>query len=155
MAKTKLLYELEEDYFNFQLIALKSTIFDDYLFIYKLNSLFKMQFERAKNDLEIIISNQEYWFSVYTYNNQSNHIQYTIFNNISQEKEISNTMTLFGKETIKIPLFKSLKFYNYLLKIEADFSNDISLDLQNISYITHYQKIEVNNLKNKDYLILP
>lgn len=155
MAKKKILYELDDDYFNFSLVAIKSSIIEDYLFIYQLNDILKTHFTRAEQDLSIFINNHEFHFSIYQYQDSYNHINYTIFSNISQEKTLSETLTLFGKDTTRIPMFNSLKFYNYLLKTETDFSTEISLDLQNISHITHYQKVNAKTLKNNDYLILP
>ncbi|WP_322971493.1 IPExxxVDY family protein [Faecalibacter sp. LW9] len=85
-------YLLLDDFIDFQLVGVHSSFESSFQFIYHLNQTFDTRFHRIK-DLDILINQQEFFFSTYHWFDTFNKIEYYIIKNrpiqvVSKNKEV-------------------------------------------------------------------
>jgi len=149
-----LVLDYDDDIFNFELIGLQTVKTEDYKISLAFNTILNFKFKR-KQDFSVIQKEGEFHFSIYQFYDEKIDINYTLFSNLSLPKEIKlEDQLLFGTAVTHTYLFSELKKYNYLLKAESKFNNNISLDLQKLKLIIQHQFIYFKKLKNKENLIL-
>lgn len=149
-----LLEEDDEDLFNFNVIGLQSTLNEDFRFVFHINQYFHTRFERI-HDLHILHKKEPFTFSVFQFIDEQNHCKYTLYRNESFVKEISDTndFSLFSSFDTKHFLLPQYKQFNYLVKMEGEQLDEISLHLHQNSFINYVFTIPLKTLKNKENLI--
>ncbi|WP_372746995.1 IPExxxVDY family protein [Lutibacter sp.] len=148
-----LTFDFEDDY---SLIGIHSTE-EDYKLAFLINKHIKTKFKRFNFNLDFEGSNAE--FPLFEYKDEHNFINYYLINN-KHTQYVNNNKNggLFdGNYSTTSYLIPEKKKVDFFLKIEGgDHENYIATTLEKLKQInqiiTSYS-IELNSLKNKDYLI--
>lgn len=148
-------YILLDDFIDFQLIGINSSFETSFQFIYHLNQEFKTHFQRIK-DLDILINNQEFFFSTFHWYDSFNKIDYYIIKNrpietISKNKEVDLTHLFQGE----FPLIQKYKGCNYVLKI-AESEDDIEnllIPFKTNNFINNIEIFDISLIDDASRLI--
>tara|TARA_B100000809_G_scaffold263113_1_gene315608 strand:+ start:16768 stop:17253 length:486 start_codon:yes stop_codon:yes gene_type:complete len=158
-------HSLEIDDFedsNFTLISIHTSL-SDYKLAYLLNKDLNLCFKRSSDSLVVEDNTQEAEFSVYSYKDESQFVNWYLIENTYHG--VSNTPIengLFGaiNETVNRTsyLIPEKKKTDFLFKIEGDFDPYlVHKTIQNINkmeqVMTSYE-IDITTLKSKDFLII-
>ena len=148
-------YLLLDDFIDFQLVGVNSSFESSFQFIYHLNQNFGTGFHRIK-DLDILINQQEFFFSTYHWFDTFNKIEYYIIKNrpvqvVSKNKEVDLSQ-LFQAD---FPLIQKYKDCNYVLKVagwEDDIENLI-IPFKTNNFINNIEVYDIESISDADRLI--
>ncbi|WP_313376198.1 IPExxxVDY family protein [Chishuiella sp.] len=146
---------LYDDWIDFHLIGVNSSINTSIQFIFHLNSTFGTYFQRVK-DLDIFIDDHTYYFEIYEWFDEVNKIDYQIIKNIpnksdSKKNEV-NLSNLFKESILLVPNYKNC---NYIVKIsgwEGQIA-DLQLPFFENDFIKTIKKIEINLISTAERLV--
>ncbi|NDV41969.1 IPExxxVDY family protein [Flagellimonas sediminis] len=149
-------HKISADFFDdsFQLIAIHSNL-EDYAITYAINSNCGLYLKRMKNDLHLE-QNQSY--SVFDWDDELNHMYWTLISNKCEVEEIIPSDGLFGNNvsTRTDHLIKERKEVDYFLKVDAAEENVLAQKIKAINkiskVITAYA-LDTETLKSKRNLI--
>ncbi|MEC7264629.1 MAG: IPExxxVDY family protein [Bacteroidota bacterium] len=149
-------HKISADFFDdsFQLIAIHSNL-EDYAITYAINSNCGLYLKRMKNDLHLE-QNQSY--SVFDWDDEFNHMYWTLISNKCEVEEIIPSEGLFGNNvsTRTDHLIKERKEVDYFLKVDAAEEDVLAQKIKAINkiskVITAYA-LDTETLKSKRNLI--
>jgi len=148
-------YLLLDDFIDFQLVGVNSSFESSFQFIYHLNQDFNTRFQRVK-DLDILVNQQEFFFSTFHWYDYSNKVDYYIIKNrpiqaIFKNKEVDLSQ-LFQAD---FPLIQKYKSCNYVLKVagwEDDIENLI-IPFKTNNFINNIEILDIDLIADADRLI--
>lgn len=148
-------YLLLDDFIDFQLVGINSTFESSYQFVFHLNQIFRIGFQRIK-DLDILINQQEYYFPTFHWYDSDNKIDYHIIKNRpvhsdSQNKEVDLSQ-LFPAD---FPLVTKYKGCNYVLKITGweDEIELLDIPIKTNDFINKIEVYDIDWISDADRLI--
>ncbi|MBF0597728.1 IPExxxVDY family protein [Faecalibacter rhinopitheci] len=148
-------YLLLDDFIDFQLVGVNSSFESSFQFIYHLNQQFETRFQRI-NDLDILINQQEFFFSTFYWYDVFNKIDYHIIKNrptesISKNKGV-NLSQLFPAD---FPLVSEYDECNYILKITGwdEDVTDLKLPFKTTNFIDKLKIYDIEDIRDADRLI--
>ncbi len=148
-------YLLLDDFIDFQLVGVNSSFESSFQFIYHLNQEFDTYFQRIK-DLDILINQQEFFFSTFHWYDSFNKMDYYIIENKPIEINLKNKEVdlsqLFDEE---IHLIERYKDFNYILKVanwEEDVENLI-IPFKTNNFIKEIEIEEIDLIQDANRLI--
>ena len=138
-------YLLLDDFIDFQLVGVNSSFESSFQFIYHLNQEFDTYFERIK-DLDILINQQEFFFSTFHWYDSFHKMDYYIIENKPIEINFKNKEVdlsqLFDEE---IHLIERYKDFNYILKV-ANWEDDLENLIIPFKTNNFIKEIEIENI---------
>jgi len=148
-------YLLLDDFIDFQLVGVNSSFESSFQFIYHLNQEFSTHFTRIK-DLDILVNNQEFFFSTFHWYDSFNKIDYYIIKNRPIEAIIKNKeVDLSQLFQADFPLITKYKGCNYVLKIaecEQEIENLI-IPFKTNNFIDEIEIYDIDLIEDANRLI--
>lgn len=148
-------YLLLDDFIDFQLVGVNSSFESSFQFIYHLNQEFSTHFTRIK-DLDILVNNQEFFFSTFHWYDSFNKIDYYIIKNRPIEAIIKNKeVDLSQLFQADFPLITKYKGCNYVLKIaecEQEIENLI-IPFKTNNFINNIEIFDISLIDDASRLI--
>ncbi len=149
-------HKISADFFDdsFQLIAIHSNL-EDYAITYAINSNCGLHLKRMKNDLHL---EQNQTYAVFDWDDELNHMYWTLISNKCEVEEIIPSDGLFGSNvsTRTDHLIKERKEVDYFLKVDAAEDDILAQKIKAINkiskVITAYP-LDTETLKSKRNLI--
>lgn len=148
-------YLLLDDFIDFQLVGVSSSFESSFQFIYHLNQEFDTYFQRIK-DLDILINQQEFFFSTFHWYDSFNKMDYYIIENKPIEINLKNKEVdlsqLFDEE---IHLIQRYKDFNYILKV-ANWEDDVEnliIPFKTNNFIKEIEIEEIDLISDANRLI--
>ncbi len=148
-------YLLLDDFIDFQLVGVNSSFESSFQFIYHLNQEFNTKFYRIK-DLDILVNNQEFFFSTFYWHDSFNKVDYYIIKNrpiesIFKNKEVDLSQ-LFQAD---FPLIQKYKSCNYVLKVEGweDDIENLIIPFKTNNFISKIEIYDIDTIDDANRLI--
>jgi len=138
---------------DFQIIALRSNL-PDYKLAYKLNQRLKIQLTRKKNDLDLMINKEIFFFAAYEFLVEEQKMIYLLKNNVSKSF-IEKKAALFDNERgeKKFFLIPELFYFDFFLKVRGYNVDELTQKLKKIKNIEITRNIELFTLKSINHFI--
>ncbi len=148
-------YLLFDDFIDFQLVGVNSSFETPFQFIFHLNQTFGTRFVRIK-DLDILVHQQEFYFSTYYWYDKHAKIEYHIIKNrptveISKNKEV-DLSKLFPAD---FPLISRYSNCNYILKVYGAGEDimDLNIPFKTNNFINHIELYDIDDISDANRLI--
>ncbi|MGX1024717.1 IPExxxVDY family protein [Psychroflexus sp. MBR-150] len=146
--------------FDFKLIGLNASI-EPFKMAFLLNKHLEMQFERTKEDVELIYKNYCIFFALYTYYDVKADTKLYFVQNKSKYINLKpeQTTSLFDNQSqvIKKHLVESKLQSDYLIKIEDEFNRyktkKLIIELNEIPQLISAYEIKTDSIKSPENLI--
>lgn len=148
-------YLLLDDFIDFQLVGVNSSFESSFQFIYHLNQEFNTYFQRIK-DLDILINQQEFFFSTFHWYDSFHKMDYYIIENKPIEIDLKNIAVdlsqLFDDE---IYLIERYKDFNYILKVAnwEDCIENLIIPFKTNNFIKEIEIEEIDQINDANRLI--
>ncbi len=138
---------------DFQIIGLRSNL-PDYKLAYKLNKRLKIQLTRKKNDLDLMINKEIFFFAAYEFLSEEQKMIYLLKNSVSKSS-IEKKATLFDNKRGEKKFFfiPELFYFDFFLKVRGYNIDELTQKLKKIKNIEITRNIELFTLKSINHFI--
>lgn len=148
-------WEGDDPIFDFELIGFSIATPLEYEVAFILNQEFDFHLKRIQ-DLEIFLKTGKFNYSVFDGFDKKTQQSIKLIANFSQNiLQKSNPYELFDNIEVSLPLIPEFKRHNFLIKSKFLFDEEFYVNLQKITKISQFEKINIKKIKNFEYLILP
>lgn len=151
MAKQMVFLDFEEE-IDFQLFGIVSNLNEPSLFAFKSNVEFQTFFER-QTDLNVWMNQNEVYFPVFKWDDEQTNSTFYLIKNLGYLNKTNNELTdLSSLFDVNPTLIQTYSQYDYFLKVDESISID-EIPMKENFFIQKFTKLDLNKVKNKNYLI--
>lgn len=143
-------------YNDYHLIGIHSAV-EDYRLAYFINVHLKVNLHRSKSDIDLNSRAHEAYFTLYEYIDANNDENWQLVSNVYKTKLKNKTISLFSENETRLFLLPEKKKIDFILKLVGDITirkiDYINNKINEIPEVITSYKLDINQLKSKEYLI--